>query len=356
MKTLKELKTAADAYFERCENLVNSYPWAVAISMHEYMRNLYPDDPHIPFKSYKSPTERIFHTANALSLFLDTVSDTLGHYDQIIEMGYWQRAKGGHSGLEVKETTGQVYGEFWKRFSLKELTDISLEIVKERFKKNDVDTDVFSGKAALDIGCGSGRFSYALKRLGCSSVVGVDYGDRGLEVANKFLEQTGETNIQFRKCDVLDLPFDDESFEVVFCHGVLHHTENLEKGVSEMLRVAQKGAFIWFYIYGSGGIFWHSRERMPEIMKKIPQEYTQAVMDIVGQPPFRFIFQDNWYVPIEQHTTNAKAQELLQKYGATSIRRKVHGRSTDTDYLVLEGGEEERIMWGDGDLMYFIEK
>lgn len=356
MKTLHQLEKVTDGFFGKCETLINSHPWAVVISMHEYMRNIYPDDPHIPFKSYESPTERVFSTANALSLFLDTVSNTFGHYDQIIGTEYCQGAKGSHQELGIRETTGQVYGRFWERFSLKELTDRSLEIVKERFKQNEVDTNVFSGKTALDMGCGSGRFSVALKKLGCSSVVGVDYGDRGLEVANELLEQTGEKHIEFRKCNVLDLPFDNESFEVVFCHGALHHTENLEKGISEMLRVAQKGAFIWFYTYGSGGIFWHSRKRMPEIMKQIPQEYTKTVMDALGQPPFRFIFQDNWYVPIEQHTTDVKAQELLRKHGASSIRRKVYGRSTDTDYPVLTGGEEERIMWGDGDLMYFIEK
>ena len=45
------------------------------------------------------------------------------------------------------------------------------------------------------------------------------------------------------KADILDLPFEDESFDVVFCNHVLEHIEEDQKAMSELYRVMKKGGW-----------------------------------------------------------------------------------------------------------------
>ena len=88
----------------------------------------------------------------------------------------------------------------------------------------------------------------------------------------------------------------------------------------------------------------------------IPQDYTIKILENIGMPMNRFIFADNWYVPIENHTTKDEAEKMFQNIGFTSYSRAFHGRDTDPDYLSEMGTEKDKLMWGDGELRYFIKK
>jgi ubiquinone/menaquinone biosynthesis C-methylase UbiE len=79
-----------------------------------------------------------------------------------------------------------------------------------------VDASLFKNKKAVDIGCGSGRFTVTFKRLGCSSVTGVDYGDEGLKIAQGVKESLHLSGVDFLKSSVLDLPFEDETLISLF--------------------------------------------------------------------------------------------------------------------------------------------
>ncbi len=50
------------------------------------------------------------------------------------------------------------------------------------------------------------------------------------------------------KADILDLPFEDESFDVVFCNHVLEHIEEDQKAMSELYRVMKKGGWGIFQV------------------------------------------------------------------------------------------------------------
>lgn len=50
------------------------------------------------------------------------------------------------------------------------------------------------------------------------------------------------------KADILDLPFEDESFDIVFCNHVLEHIEDDGKAISELYRVMKKGGWGIFQV------------------------------------------------------------------------------------------------------------
>ena len=90
----------------------------------------------------------------------------------------------------------------------------------------------------LDAGCGSGRYSQALQTLGSATVTGVDIGPNSIEFAER--HNRHRDTVEYATGSVLDLPFDDDSFEFGFSNGVLHHTTDTLKGLSELSRVLQE--------------------------------------------------------------------------------------------------------------------
>lgn len=113
-----------------------------------------------------------------------------------------------------------------------------------------LDASWFPGKRVLDAGCGSGRFTYALRRLG-ASVVAVDQSEHGLAHAKAAVEEEGlGDDVEFIQCDLLEpLPVEGE-FDLVWSFGVLHHTGDTFRGFRNVARLVKPGGYLFLMLYG----------------------------------------------------------------------------------------------------------
>jgi ubiquinone/menaquinone biosynthesis C-methylase UbiE len=249
--------------------------------------------------------------------------------------------------------TQVVYGELWESLNSEYIINETQDVLRRLFVKGGLKIDELKEKKIIDVGCGSGRFTIALAQMGVKEIVGVDLGESGIKIGEEFARKLNLKNIKFIKNDVLSLPFDDESFDFVFSKGVLHHTGNLEKGLDEYHRVMKKGGIGYLYLYGSGGIFWNSRKKMREVMKDIPMQYTQKVLEIIGMPNKRYVFVDSWYVPIEEYVDRKWLENYLSKKYSKILRVDDTG---DININSMSNLQYSKEIWGDGELRYFISK
>jgi demethylmenaquinone methyltransferase/2-methoxy-6-polyprenyl-1,4-benzoquinol methylase len=99
------------------------------------------------------------------------------------------------------------------------------------------------GDRALDLCCGTGDISFALARRGAATT-GLDFSPQMLEVAahrqNNLKSQI--SNLKFLQGDAQQLPFPDETFDIVTVGYGLRNLTNWERGLKEMHRVARPGA------------------------------------------------------------------------------------------------------------------
>jgi len=87
----------------------------------------------------------------------------------------------------------------------------------------------------LEIGCGLGTDGLQFARAG-ADYTGVDLTEAAIDLARKNFEQRGLQG-EFKVADAENLDFADSSFDLVYSHGVLHHTLDIGRAVSEIHRV-----------------------------------------------------------------------------------------------------------------------
>ncbi len=95
----------------------------------------------------------------------------------------------------------------------------------------------------LDIATGTGEFARAIAPH-VATVIGLDATDAMMEQGKRFIEQAGIGNISFQKGVVQDIPFEDETFDIVSSRYAFHHFADPRPVISEMARVCKTGGHI----------------------------------------------------------------------------------------------------------------
>jgi SAM-dependent methyltransferase len=120
------------------------------------------------------------------------------------------------------------------------------------------------GMRALDVGCGPGALTAELvARLGAENVSGVDPSEPFVAAA-----QERYPDVDIRRANAEDLPFEDDTFDVAIAQLVVHFMSDAVAGLREMKRVTRPGgavaACVWDYAGDRAPIspFWIAARRL----------------------------------------------------------------------------------------------
>jgi ubiquinone/menaquinone biosynthesis C-methylase UbiE len=98
----------------------------------------------------------------------------------------------------------------------------------------------------LEIGAGTGYFTLNLLRAGLiDEAVCTDISQGMLDTLKRSADQMG-LKVETARCDAQQLPFPDDSFDLVFGHAVLHHLPDLDAAFREFRRVLRPGGRVAF--------------------------------------------------------------------------------------------------------------
>ncbi len=197
---------------------------------------------------------------------------------------------------EVEARTRQLFGDLWHKLD-EEQFEQSVDLFARRFEANGFDLSWFEGKTCLDVGCGGGRYTIAMSRLGAVRAVGCDLSEEGL--ADARTRAADMTNVSFEQASALDLPFHDGSFDFVCCSGVLHHTTDADKGLDELTRVLRSGGKLYLLLYGTGGLRWPASGALRPIAQELGYDFMDRAVGKAGLPANnRRNFLDDFFVPV----------------------------------------------------------
>jgi len=156
-------------------------------------------------------------------------------------------------------------------------------------------------QAVLEVGCGIGVGPvYIAKRFDCD-VVAVDISEKMLSWAQQRARREGVVErIKFRKAEVCELPFEDDSFDAVIVESVLAFVEDKETAIRELIRVTKPGGYI-----GLNESYW-TQPPPPELLS-----YSITIgPEIITEIEWRAVWETT---PLEERMIQSHSLETKQE-------------------------------------------
>lgn len=114
----------------------------------------------------------------------------------------------------------------------------------------------------LEVGCGTGQMTNFLGLVSTRTVIGADMSVASLSLGQEFKEKFDLKNVNFVQANIFAMPFAENSFDVLICSGVLHHTPDPYGGFKELLKLVKPGGKILIGLY-------NTYARIPLGMRKV---------------------------------------------------------------------------------------
>ena len=168
-----------------------------------------------------------------------------------------------------------------------------------------------AGSLVLDCGCGSGRYFWANTNISmiCSDFSTSLLDEAKANAAKPPVEELSPSDASFVAANILDLPFQDETFDALICIAVIHHLaspERRQRAVDEIHRVLKKGGkaliFVWAqerkncpeHDQGDTLVSWHFEKRVvsEDVLKKV---------DALDQPKYEVTKEDGDYKVVHRY-------------------------------------------------------
>ena len=222
---------------------------------------------------------------------------------------------------------------------------------------------LIKGKRCIDFGCGHGQFLMALKKLGASYCLGLDFGTDSIRYANKMAKSLkfDVSKLKYIYCDASNAKkIKSNSFDFAIQNGVFHHIINDKKEIKaykEVYRVLKKGGFFFIHTAGAGSsnLRTTTLEFTTKILKKFGEEYLR---DKIGNMPLtinkKYMIRDNFIVKYK-NTTWKKYIKFLKEMGFEFIRPlKGHSKFDFDKYFSKDKLFQEKF--GDGHIRLLCRK
>lgn len=173
------------------------------------------------------------------------------------------------------------------------------------------------GLDLLDVGCGPGSITVGLAAaVAPGRVVAVDTAPEVVPVASAAAARAG-VDVEVRTGDVMELPFDDDSFDVVHAHQVLQHVADPVAALGQLRRVTRPGGVVAVRDADYAAMSWYPGG---EGLERWRQVYRATARAAGGEPDAgrRLL---TWTLDAGFDATSVTADAGVWSY-ATAVRRR----------------------------------
>jgi len=110
------------------------------------------------------------------------------------------------------------------------------------------------GMKVLELGCGTGEMWKGHNDIisKCDKLVLSDLSEGMIHETKKNV--VGNHNVEFKVVDIQNIPYNEDSFDIVIANMMLYHVPDLQRGLSEVRRVLKTGGKFYAATYGEHGI------------------------------------------------------------------------------------------------------
>lgn len=147
-----------------------------------------------------------------------------------------------HTENEMERTWGWSTGERYGMFLL----------------ETDSTEENLSKSIVVDAGCGNGFLTTRISK-NAQKTIGIDYSDSVFSAEKNRID----SSLCFIKGDLQNPPFSDESLDIIFSSGVIHHTPNTKNTFDTLSKCIKKNGKFYVWLYSDkGSITWRIKRKL----------------------------------------------------------------------------------------------
>jgi SAM-dependent methyltransferase len=188
--------------------------------------------------------------------------------------------------MNVDNAVVEGFGREWSRYDQSALSEGELREIFDQY------FDIFpweslpQNASGFDLGCGSGRWARfvgpRVHRLVC-----IDPSPQALDVARRNLAAFPQ--IEFVDGSAGALALETGQFDFGYCLGVLHHTPDVNAGLTDAVRILKPGAPLLLYLYYALDnrprwfrIVWRLSDAPRRVISRLPYRLRSVVCDAIA--------------------------------------------------------------------------
>jgi len=198
-------------------------------------------------------------------------------------------------------------------------------IERERYRWDDHATaavafDAWRGKNVLEVGCGIGTDLRQFIQAG-ARVTAVDLSSESLKLARKSLDIYG-LEADLMVADGESLPLEDNTFDLVYSWGVIHHSSNPPRAVAEILRVLKPGGTVIAMLYNAHSLVALQLWLMYGLLHAQPLTPIRSLMAEHMESPGTKAYTERELASLFGAFHNLSIQPILTRYDLRIARRR----------------------------------
>ena len=190
-----------------------------------------------------------------------------------------------------------------------------------------LDREIPFGARVLECGCGTGQLSNFLG-IAHRTVFGVDLSLNSLALAQAFRDRYQLERVFFLQMNIFSPVFAEQSFDVVICNGVLHHTSDPDLGYQILSRLVKPGGHLIVGLY-------HRFGRMATDLRRLIFRLSGQKLSFLdprlrkgnlGPARKKAWFNDQYRNPHEVKYTISRVLDWIEPNGLEFVRSIPHTR------------------------------
>lgn len=257
------------------------------------------------------------------------------------------------------------FGKNWRNYA-SAISKEEIKIAEQSLRKSIEGWDL-NTKTFLDIGCGSGIFSLAARKLGFKTVLSFDYDQDSVDVTAQLKNsRSSDDDWIVMQGSILDQDYMNRigQFSMVYSWGVLHHTGSMWEALENAINAVEPDGRLYIAIYNDQGVisrYWHFIKRLyvssPSLGQKIIVAIYTLYFALIGimadlvrlrNPLKRYLGTDNrgmkfFYDVVDwiggypfEVAKPEKIEDFVKKQGFALLWSKTVGRRLGCNEFIFE--------------------
>lgn len=226
---------------------------------------------------------------------------------------------------DVEQRVAEFYDRHWSSYVP------NIEPCREHVEMFFSESEI-ANRSVLDAGCGTAVFSCVFAEKGVRDVIALDLTDGSLLQAKRRAEGLESGKIRFVRATMLCLPFRNDTFDLVWAWGAVHHTDRPREALAELCRMVKTGGVLFLAVYLQTRWTWF-HEAIRKVCLLLPScvhRPAAALLALIAAPivalfkkreksrkgeTLRALVHDFYFTPVRHYTRPDDVMKFLRSRG-----------------------------------------